>query len=205
MDEPESEPLLTSAKRVIVAALRLLKAGLAVVGAACFAVSGIGASLTWNEWVIWTTFAAGFILTGAGSWYELKRRRPYMRKLRAQRDEFSKQVSDLEVKCQDLDRRLRLRSLDLIKVVEILLREMAESLNMYVVDTRFSVYRKGSDCFVLIGRVSRGPFSEVGREEYPDNQGFISEVWAGHMDRKKVAFPESRRDWEEMQVETYRL
>ena len=185
---------------------RFLRAGITALGAALFALASIAPSVGWPNWAIWSLFFVGCILTGAGVWYELRRRRPRIAKLISDRKKLQDEVERLESCNRRINDRLKSRSLDLVKVVKILLRDMAESLDICSPDIRISVYRHDGDSFVLIGRVSENvEYEKVARERYPDNQGFISDVWAQRTTGEKVTLPEDRGDWEETQVKTYRL
>ncbi|OPX12971.1 hypothetical protein B1790_01965 [Mycobacterium sp. AT1] len=81
---------------------------------------------------------------------------------------------------------------------------MAKSLDIYRTDTRLSVYRHGNGCFYLVGRVSPNEeYAKVGRESYPDTQGFIGRLWQGANTPTTVRLPEGRDEWIETQVDTY--
>ncbi|WP_204081166.1 hypothetical protein [Mycobacterium riyadhense] len=96
------------------------------------------------------------------------------------------------------------RAANLVDVVKVLLRDLANDIGIYKGDTRLSVYRHSDDKFYLVGRVSPNEvYAAVGRISYPDTQGFIGQVWRAADDKTTINFPADRQDWIDTQVESY--
>ena len=96
------------------------------------------------------------------------------------------------------------RTANLIDVVNVLLRDLANAVGIYKGDTRLSVYRHSGDKFYLVGRASPNvDYAAVGRTSYPDTQGFIGQVWRAADDRTNVTLPADRQDWIDTQVTSY--
>ena len=99
---------------------------------------------------------------------------------------------------------LGMQARNLVDVVNVLLRDLANDIGIYKGDTRLSVYRHSGDKFYLVGRVSPNEdYAAVGPTWYPDTQGFIGQVWRAADDKTNVTFPGDRQDWIDTQVESY--
>jgi hypothetical protein len=123
--------------------------------------------------------------------------RPTFLKLEAANRELKAEVERCE---QQIDSRVT----NLVDVVNVLLRDLANDLGIYKGDTRLSVYRHSEDKFYLVGRVSPNEdYAAVGRTSYPDTQGFIGKVWRNADDKTNVTFPADRQDWIDTQVKSF--
>jgi hypothetical protein len=160
-------------------------------------MAGIGASWLWNRTVVLFILFLGLALAVGSIVYERTKHRPTLAQLTIEKAQLTQQV-------EDLSDRVVAHTVRLIDVVNILLRDLATSSGIYVSDTRLSVYRHKENSFYLVGRVSPNvEYARVGRESYPDTQGFIGRIWRGAGTSTFVTMPANRDDWESTQVESY--
>ncbi|WP_131810103.1 hypothetical protein [Mycolicibacterium mucogenicum] len=172
---------------------------LTAVSAVPFCVASIGPSYKWNGLVVFVLIALGLLLAGGAIVYNRRRHRPTLLTLTNE----NALLTDELARCEE---QIDNRATNLINVVNVLLRDLANDLGIYRGDTRLSVYRHNEDKFYLVGRVSPNEiYAAVGRTSYPDLQGFIGQVWRAADDKTNVTFPIDRQDWVETQVQSYGL
>ena len=172
---------------------------LTVLGTLVLAVTGIGASYQWGWVLVGILLLVGAVCTASGIVYDRKKHRPTLAALSREKERLTTEVADLKSRVQS-------GNFDLLKVVEVVLRDLSDSTGLNKPDTRLSVYRHDNDQFILVGRVSEKPeYASVGRRSYPDTQGFISQVWRGTVDKPKITLPSDPEAWKETQIETYGL
>ncbi|OBG61159.1 hypothetical protein A5680_05730 [Mycobacterium sp. E2989] len=170
---------------------------LTALSAGVLGMAGIGASWLWVRPIVLTLLLVGLAIAVASIAYERTRHRPTLTQLTIQNTHLIRQV-------EDLSNRVTAHTVRLIDIVNILLRELATSVNIYSNDTRLSVYRHRDNSLYLVGRVSPNvDYARVGRDSYPDTQGFIGRLWRGVGTPTVVTMPASRADWEETQVRSY--
>ncbi|WP_208600898.1 hypothetical protein [Mycobacterium malmoense] len=165
--------------------------------AVAFCIASIGPSYKWNGKVVFALVVVGLLLAGSAIFYNRRHHRPTLLKLNTENEELKGEVAQCN---QQIDN----RTTNLINVVNVLLRDLANDVDIYKGDTRLSVYRHSGDKFYLVGRVSPNEdYAAVGRTSYPDTQGFIGQVWRAADDKTSVSFPADRQDWIDTQVESF--
>lgn len=170
---------------------------LTAVSATSFSFAGIAPYFGWNGRVIVVLLAVGVAGAGSSIISNRKLRRPTFLELDGENKGLKSRVAECE---QQIDSRVA----NLVDVVNVLLRDLANDIGIYKGDTRLSVYRHSGDKFYLVGRVSPNEdYAAVGRTWYPDTQGFIGQVWRAADDKTNVTFPGDRQDWIDTQVESY--
>lgn len=183
--------------RLIFLFLEYLSDILTASSAALLAFAGVAASWSWKHRTVESLWWAGVILAVASIVYSRAWHRPTLNRLNKDNEELSEQVKHLTARVTD-------HTVSLIDVVNILLRELAMSVDIYKRDTRLSVYRHKDDSFYLVGRVSPNrEYGNVGRVSYPDTQGFIGKLWRGEDVPPTLRFPDAREDWIATLVEGY--
>lgn len=176
-----------------------LSDALTVLATLVLAVASIGASYQWGLWIVGSLLLTGVVCAASGILYDRKKHRPTLAALSGENARLTTEVGDLKSRIQS-------GNLDLLKVVEVVLRDLSDSTGLNKPDTRLSAYRHDQDQFILVGRVSERPeYASVGRRSYPDTQGFISQVWRGTTDKPKITLPSDPEDWKETQIKTYGL
>jgi hypothetical protein len=172
---------------------------LTAVSASILAVAGVGASYGWGQLVAWPLVFVGVVAAFLSIYHDGKRRKPKLAELVDKNKQLDQNVTGLKD-------RLANRSVDVVTLVNLLLRDLAIAVNIYTHNTRLSVYRHKEKSFYLVSRVSPHPdYGNVGRESYPDTQGFIGQVWRGKNESVIVYFPEDRDEWNRMQAREYKF
>jgi hypothetical protein len=170
---------------------------LTAISAVVFCCAGIGPSYKWSGKIVFALIAVGVLCAVGSIVYNRRRHRPTLLTL----DSDNKRLKGEVAQCKE---QINTRATNLIDVVNVLLRDLANHLNIYRGDTRLSVYRHSGDKFYLVGRVSPNEdYAAVGRTSYPDTQGFIGQVWRAADDKTNVSFPADRQDWIDTQVESF--
>lgn len=170
---------------------------LTAASAVTFCVASIGPSYKWDGKVVLALVVFGLLLAGSAIFHNRRHHRPTLLKLDTDNEKLRREVTRCN---QQIDN----RTTNLINVVNVLLRDLANDIEIYKGDTRLSVYRHSDDKFYLVGRVSPNEdYAAVGRTSYPDTQGFIGKVWRAADDKTNVTFPADRQDWIDTQVESY--
>jgi hypothetical protein len=170
---------------------------LTALSAVSFTFAGIGPSYQWSGRLVWGLLIAGVACAIASIVANRRGHRPTFLKLDGNNRTLEAEVARCE---QQINNRVA----NLVDVVNVLLRDLANGLGIYKGDTRLSVYRHSDDKSYLVGRVSPNEdYAAVGRTSYPDTQGFIGKVWRSADDKTNVSFPASRQDWIDTQVESY--
>lgn len=186
-------------------------------GAVLLAAAGWTPSLEWPWYATGLFLLAGAGLTGWAVLFDLRHHKPKMLRLtqanwaleqaaknhsQALSDKDASHSREIAALRGELDH----RSVDLVRVVNVLLRALSAEGNMTRNDTRISVYRHDDSSFYLVGRVSANvQLERVGRDHYPDTQGYISQVWFGQTTKTKVTLPSNRTEWNATQVAEYGL
>ncbi|QEN15932.1 hypothetical protein ACRDU6_27460 [Mycolicibacterium sp. ELW1] len=170
---------------------------LTAVSAGVFSVASIGPAYDWSGKVIVALVIAGVLCAGGAIIYNRRRHRPTLLKLTSENKSLKGEVAQCKQQIDD-------RATNLVNVVNILLRDLANDIGIYKGDTRLSVYRHSEGEFYLVGRVSPNEtYAAVGRISYPDTQGFIGQVWRAADDKTTVSFPAGRQDWIDTQVKSF--
>jgi hypothetical protein len=170
---------------------------LTAASAGSFCCASIGPSYHWRGVIVIALVVVGVICAGGSIVYNRRRHRPTLLKLDSENTKLKSQVAQCKQQIDD-------RAANLVDVVNVLLRDLANEIGIYKGDTRLSVYRHSEDKFYLVGRVSPNEvYAAVGRIAYPDTQGFIGQVWRAADDKTTVSFPADRQDWIDTQVESF--
>lgn len=186
-------------------------------GAVLLAAAGWTPSLDWPWYVTGLFLLAGAGLTGWAVSTDLRHHKPKMLQLtqanwaleqaakghaQALSDKDAAHSAEIAALRDELDH----RSVDLVRVVNVLLRALSTEAQISRNDTRISVYRHDDSSFYLVGRVSANvQLERVGRDHYPDTQGYISQVWFGQTTKTKITLPSNRTEWNATQVAEYGL
>lgn len=170
---------------------------LTVASAVAFVCAGAGPSYGWSGKAVFALLAAGVACAVASVFYNRRGHRPTVLKLDSENGQLKAEVAQC-------NRQIDTRATNLVDVVNVLLRDLANDLGIYKGDTRLSVYKHSDDKFYLVGRVSPNEvYAAVGRTSYPDTQGFIGQVWRAADDKTIVHFPADPLAWVDTQVESY--
>lgn len=162
---------------------------LLAVGTVILAVPTFFPSIAASAWR-WAWLAGAILCLSASAWGEFKR---------------SKSIHRLEVAVEKSDRRAQLIERGLRRRLKIslgdLMKESALDQTTYKGKlksrTRATVYchDKARRVFIPLARYSGNPLLEAGgRDDYPDDQGFIAEAWADPWSYKKD-LPEDFEEW----------
>lgn len=82
------------------------------------------------------------------------------------------------------------------EIIQAALITIADELELDSSQTRLSLYRHIDQAFVLVGRHSGSPrLKRPGRTRYPDDQGFIRQVWESGGSQKIKDLPSDRGEW----------
>lgn len=170
---------------------------LTAISAGFFCFASIAPSYQRSTTFVGVLVLGGIVCAGGSIVYNRRRHRPTLLQLSEENAGLKTEVS----KCkQQIDS----RAANLVDVVNVLLRDLANDVGIYKGDTRLSVYRHSDAAFYLVGRVSPNEvYAAVGRISYPDTQGFIGQVWRAADDKTTVNFPPDRQDWLDTQVESF--
>lgn len=184
------------AKRVWLFFQEYLGDALIFVSTASLCFAGIGPSY-WSRTVVFVLVGVGVASAGGSILYSRRGHRPTLTKLDTENARLKREVAQCWQQIDD-------RTANLIDVVNVLLRDLANAVGIYKGDTRLSVYRHSGDKFYLVGRASPNvDYAAVGRTSYPDTQGFIGQVWRAADDKTNVTLPADRQDWIDTQVTSY--